>query len=150
MSNSFKIKTRSDGTYFRNERNQVLVTGADAGELTWLDHTQLDSIAHREAHLAAHTKVAEAVDAAIKADPVAVAIEEAKAQLAEATKVSRLPEKFISRTIVEAKAGVDGDPGVVVVYNHDSQVLLLIQDGAFDNLVWDLSQSGSAKIQVVF
>lgn len=150
MSSSFTIKRRSDGTYARDESNRVLVTGTEAGELAWLDHTQLDSIAKAKVAKASEAKVAEVVDEQAKADPVVQAMAEAKAELEAVAKVSRVPAEFVTEEIVPAVAGKAAEPGNAVPLNHDSQVIRLIEAGRFDNLVWDTTQAGSRKIAVLF
>ena len=150
MSSSFTIAVRTDGSYKRDESNRVLVTGTDAGELAWLDHTQLDSIAKAKVAKASEAKVAEVVDEQAKADPVVQAMAEAKAKLEEVASVSRVPAEFVTEEIVPAVAGKAAEPGNAVPLNHDSQVIRLIEAGRFDNLVWDITQSGSRKIAVLF
>ena len=150
MSSSFTIAVRTDGSYKRDESNRVLVTGTDAGELAWLDHTQLDSIAKAKVAKATEAKVAKVVDEALKADPVVQAMAKAKAKLEEVASVSQVPAEFVTEEIVPAVAGKAAEPGNVVPLNHDSQVIRLIEAGRFDNLVWDTAYSGSRKIAVLF
>ena len=150
MSSSFTIARRTDGSYKRDANNRVLVTGTDAGELAWLDHTQLDSIAKAKAARAVEAEVAKTIDAQLESDPVVQAMKAGKEKLEEVSKVSQVPTEFVSETIVKAEAGAAGTNGHAVVFNHDSQVIRLIEAGNFDNLVWDTTQVGSAKIAVLF
>lgn len=150
MSNSFTIKTRTDGSYARDENNRVLVTGTDTGELAWLDHTQLDSIAKAKAAKAGQAKVDSAVEAQIAVDPVITAMKEAQTELAQVSAVSQIPDEFITETIAAGVDTVQGNPGHSVQLNHDSQVIRLIEAGRFDNLVWDVTYTGSRKIAVLF
>lgn len=150
MSNSFTIKTRTDGSYARDENNRVLVTGTDAGELAWLDHTQLDSIAKAKAAKAGETKVAEVIEEQLAIDPVVQAMKQVKAELEQVSAVSQIPAEFTVETIAAGEEGKAAVAGHTVQLNHDSQVIRLIEAGRFDNLVWDITQAGSRKIAVLF
>ncbi len=150
MSNSFTIKTRTDGSYARDENNRVLVTGTDAGELAWLDHTQLDSIAKAKTAKAGETKVAEVIEEQLAIDPVVQAMKQVKAELEQVSAVSQIPTEFTVETIAAGEEGKAAVAGHTVQLNHDSQVIRLIEAGRFDNLVWDITQAGSRKIAVLF
>lgn len=148
----FKIKTRADGTYMRNNHNHVLVTGdPDIPEqMAWVDHTQLDRLAARKAADEGQDLVTQAVENAIADDPVVQALAAAKDLIEAANDTSEVPEEFVRTVLSPAVEGVQATAEEAVEFTHDTQVILLIEAGAFDNLVWDTAQQGSQKIQVLF
>lgn len=149
MSQQFTIKTRADGTYRRNEYGQVRVVGADAGEEAWVSHVQIDSIRKRQAATEINLGIEEAIAEATANDPVIQAIEAGKEKLAALSVVAELPAG-ISRTVfAEEIKGERYVPEVGVDHNHDTKVILLIEAGLFDNLEWDLNQTGSNRIQIL-
>ena len=148
----FKIKTRADGTYMRNNHNHVLVTGDpnSPDQMAWVDHTQLDQLAARKASDEGQDLVTQAIENAIADDPVVQALAAAKDLIEAANDGGGVPEEFVRTVLSPAVEGVQATAEEAVEFTHDTQVILLIEAGAFDNLVWDTAQQGSQKIQVLF
>ena len=148
----FKIKTRDNGTYMRNSYGQVLVTGdpSKPEEMAWVSHSQLDELKIREARDEGNDLVTQAIQNQLADDPVVQAINAAKEVIAEAINTGEVPEQFTHKVMKQGTEGVKAEAEVVLHFSHDTRVILLIEAGAFDNLVWDTTQTGSQKIQVLF
>ena len=148
----FKIKTRDDGTYMRNNHNHVLVTGdpSSPDQMAWVDHSQLDKLAVRKASREGSDLVTQAIENQIADDPVVQALSAAKDLIEAANDTGKVPEEFVRTVLRPAVEGVQATAEEAVEFTHDTQVILLIEAGTFDNLVWDTTQTGSQKIQVLF
>ena len=148
----FKIKTRADGTYMRNNRNQVLVTGdpSSPDQMAWVDHSQLDKLAARKAADEGQDLVTQAIENQLADDPVVQALAAAKDLIEAANDTGKVPEEFVRTVLRPAVEGVQATAEEAVEFTHDTQIILLIEAGAFNSLVWDTTQVGSQKIQVLF
>ena len=148
----FKIKTRADGTYMRNNHNHVLVTGDPniPEQMAWVNHTQLDQLAARKASDEGIDLVTQAIENQLADDPVIQALAAAKDLVEAANDTGKVPEEFVRTVLSPAVKGVQATAEKAVEFTHDTQVILLIEAGAFDNLVWDTTQQGGQKIQVLF
>lgn len=129
----------------RTVEGKLLVQGSDPGEQAVLNPATWDEAKLRKTSVEVTAEYQKKASEVADADPLVVAMKEARAKIEAATPKASDDQKVV---ISEGKAGVRPEVGEVVYLDHDGLVAKLIEEGQTNRLVWVVALEGSQKIQV--